>query len=139
MNSKKVIIAAGGIVTNPDNEVLFIFRRGKWDLAKGKLDEGESIAECAVREVEEETGLRNITLNHFVGITIHEYFDTWINEDVVKETHWYKMSVGEGQELVPQIEEDILEIKWVPVDELDFYLAKSYTSIVEIIKLWFGK
>ena len=139
MNSKKVIIAAGGIVTNPDNEVLFIFRRGKWDLAKGKLDEGESIAECAVREVEEETGLKNITLKHFVGITKHEYFDTWINEDVVKETHWYKMSVGEGQQLVPQIEEDILEIKWVPVDELDFYLAKSYTSIVEIIKLWLGK
>ena len=137
--SKKVIVAAGGIVTNTNKEMLFIFRRGFWDLPKGKLDEGESIEECAVREVEEETGLRNITINHFVGITKHTYFDKWVNEEVVKESHWYKMSIDTQQELVPQTEEDIEEIKWVPVNELEFYLSRSYVTIVEIVRQWLTK
>jgi len=136
MNNKKVIVAAGGIVTNPSNEVLFIFRRGKWDLAKGKLDAGETIEQCATREVEEETGLKNIKLEQFIGISKHEYFDKWINEEVIKETHWYKMSVAEWQELVPQTEEDILEIKWVPIVEIESYLSRSYESIEEIIRKW---
>ena len=59
---KTKIIAAGGLVTNKHNELLMIFRRAKWDLPKGKLDEGESIEACAVREVEEETGIKNISL-----------------------------------------------------------------------------
>jgi len=136
MNNKKVIVAAGGIVTNPSNEVLFIFRRGKWDLAKGKLDAGETIEQCATREVEEETGLKNIKLEQFIGISKHEYFDKWINEEVIKETHWYKMSVAEWQELVPQTEEDILDIKWVPIVEIESYLSRSYESIEEIIRKW---
>lgn len=136
MKNKKVITAAGGIVTNPDNEILFIFRRGKWDLPKGKLDEGESIEQCAVREVEEETGLQKIHLKEFIGITKHEYFDKWINEEVIKETHWYKMCIDTEQLLIPQTEEDILEIKWVPINELEYYLANSYINIVEIIKEW---
>ncbi len=136
IHNKKVIIAAGGIVTNPDNDILFIFRRGKWDLPKGKLDEGESIEQCAVREVEEETGLKEIHLKELIGITKHEYFDKWVNEEVIKETHWYKMSIETDQVLIPQTEEDILEIKWVPINELDFYLANSYSNIVEIVKEW---
>ncbi len=58
----KPVTAAGGLVENEKGEVLLIFRRGKWDLPKGKLDPGETIEQCAVREVEEETGLKNIEL-----------------------------------------------------------------------------
>jgi 8-oxo-dGTP pyrophosphatase MutT (NUDIX family) len=54
---KMIIKAGGGIVVNEQNEVLLIYRRGKWDLPKGKLDDGETIEECALREVKEETGL----------------------------------------------------------------------------------
>src|SRR4051812_48020306 len=57
-----IIRAAGGLVVNDGGEMLFIFRRGKWDLPKGKLEEGEDLEECAVREVEEETGLKNVKL-----------------------------------------------------------------------------
>ena len=60
--AKKTIIAAGGLVLNEKNELLMIFRRGFWDLPKGKVDEGETLEQCAVREVKEETGLQNIRL-----------------------------------------------------------------------------
>ena len=136
--SKKIIIAAGGIVLNPDKEILFIYRRGKWDLPKGKLDEGETIEQCAVREVEEETGIRDITVNRFIGITTHEYFDKWVNEEVIKESHWYEMDIKTAQTLIPQTEEDIEDIKWVSEHELNTCLADSYVNIVEIINKWRG-
>jgi 8-oxo-dGTP pyrophosphatase MutT (NUDIX family) len=72
---KPIIIAGGGIVTNELGELLMIFRRGKWDLPKGKLDEGESIEDCAIREVEEETGVKNLKLGAKLLVTEHEYFD----------------------------------------------------------------
>ena len=59
----EIVKAAGGLVLNENKELLFIFRRGKWDLPKGKLDEGETIEQCAIREVAEETGVKNISLN----------------------------------------------------------------------------
>jgi 8-oxo-dGTP pyrophosphatase MutT (NUDIX family) len=125
------IIAAGGLVYNPQGAILFMYRRGKWDLPKGKLDEGETIEACAVREVEEETGLKNIELVQFIDITNHEY--TIDNVQYQKETHWYTMRVNGEQTLVPQTEEDILELKWVEKSDLQTYLANSYENIREII------
>jgi 8-oxo-dGTP pyrophosphatase MutT (NUDIX family) len=110
-----------------------IFRRGKWDLPKGKLDEGETIEQCAVREVEEETGVRGIILGEKIDITRHEYFDQWINEEAIKETHWFKMTASLDAKLIPQMEEDITEIKWVKDDELKKCLENSYPTIVAIV------
>lgn len=132
MNKKK-IIAAGGLVTNPKNEILFIFRRGKWDLPKGKLDEGENIEKCAIREVEEETGISNIRLGTLLKKTYHEYFDTWTKEEVLKETWWYSMKIENEQVLIPQIEEDIEKIEWVNPENLNQYLKNTFTTIVEVI------
>ena len=130
----KKIIAAGGLVSNDNNELLMIYRRGKWDLPKGKLDEGESIETCALREVQEETGLANVTLQKFIGITNHEYFDTYINADVTKETHWYAMQAAPGQVLVPQTTEDIEEIEWVRKEILEIYLNNTYPNIIDIVQ-----
>lgn len=132
----KTIIAAGGLVFNELNELLMIFRRGKWDLPKGKLDEGESIESCAVREVQEETGIRNLVLGKLIGKTHHKYFDKWVNEDVVKESWWYEMKTTSTEELIPQTEEDIEAIKWVNDTELREKLSNSYPSIIEIIEKW---
>ena len=131
MNKTK-IIAAGGLVTNEKGELLMIYRRGKWDLPKGKLDEGETIEECAVREVTEETGVTGITLGRLIDIGYHEYFDKWLNDDVIKETHWYEMKALE-QQLIPQTEEDITDIKWVKGEELSSCLSDSYPNIVDIV------
>jgi 8-oxo-dGTP pyrophosphatase MutT (NUDIX family) len=131
--SKTKIIAGGGLVLNDAGELLMIFRRGKWDLPKGKLDDGETILECAVREVKEETGLQQIEHGELIGITYHEYFDPYLKEEVIKESHWYAMRVRGTQTLTPQIEEDITEIKWVAGDGLEECLRNSYDNVVEII------
>ncbi|PJE47463.1 MAG: hypothetical protein CUR34_02600 [Sediminibacterium sp.] len=135
----KIIQAGGGLVLNEQNELLFIFRRGSWDLPKGKVDPCETIEACAMREVEEETGVGNLRLIDFLGVTNHQYFDPYLKEDVIKESHWYIMSVKGVPNLVPQTEEDITDIKWVPLIEVNTLIADSFTSIKEIIGLFFSK
>lgn len=126
-----VIIASGGLVMDTNKDILMIFRRGKWDLPKGKLDEGETLEDCAVREVEEETGLTNIKLGEKLITTYHTY--TEFGKHILKESHWYKMQCETGQELVPQTEEDITDIKWVNQSDLNKYTSKTYQTILEVI------
>ena len=130
----KKIIAAGGLVLNDDNELLMIFRRKKWDLPKGKLDAGESIEACAVREVKEETGLQILKLEKFINTTLHIYTDLHLNQDVKKETHWFKMYAPNDQPLIPQLIEGIEKIEWVDNKRLHDKLQNSYPNIVEIIE-----
>jgi 8-oxo-dGTP pyrophosphatase MutT (NUDIX family) len=132
-----IIIAAGGLVLNDDNKLLMIFRRGKWDLPKGKLDAGETIEACAIREVQEETGLQQVELLHFIDITTHEYFDTYKNEQVVKESHWYAMKAYGKQHLQPQIAEDITNIGWFTKEAVYENLTNSFFTIEHIINLYY--
>lgn len=127
----KKIIAAGGLVTNDQGDLLMIYRRGKWDLPKGKQDDGESIAACAVREVEEETGLKQVILGDSLGITLHTYEQDGV--EIEKETHWFKMLAPGVQQLVPQTEEDIEKIEWVNKAALKTYLQNTYANIAEIV------
>lgn len=127
------IIAAGGLVTNEHNELLMIYRRGKWDLPKGKLDEGETIEQCAVREVEEETGVTNLELGNLIGLTFHEYFDKWQNKDAIKETHWFAMKVQGSPTPTPQEEEHIEKIIWANDAAIQNCLKNSYKNIEDII------
>lgn len=131
------IIAAGGIAENEEGKILLQFRRGKWDLPKGKLDEGETIEECALREVEEETGLKNLELGGLVGITNHNYTER--GENINKQTYWFAMKITGIQKLTPQTEEDILELKWVAEEELEQYLANTYPNIEDILKIYLDK
>lgn len=132
-----VIQAGGGFVTAPANHLLVIFRRGKWDLPKGKLDEGESLEECAVREVEEETGLQNVILNSPLGITFHTYHEK--DQFILKESHWYLMEASSQQKMTPQQNEDIEACKWVAINELDHYLENMHPSVADVIRLGLSK
>jgi 8-oxo-dGTP pyrophosphatase MutT (NUDIX family) len=131
-----IIIAAGGLVQNTNGEILLIFRRGFWDLPKGKLDAGELIPECAIREVQEETGIQTLDLGPLICTTKHTYFDTWLNQDVEKHTHWYAMLSLANETLVPQTEEDIEKIEWVPVHKLPQYLLKTYPTIRTVFEVF---
>ncbi|MEY3821539.1 MAG: NUDIX hydrolase [Bacteroidota bacterium] len=124
-----IITAAGGLVQNSNGEFLLMYRRGFWDLPKGKLDAGESIPDCAIREVQEETGLQSLELGPFICTTTHPYFDTWLNKDVVKHTHWFSMLSLANDTLVPQTEEDIEKLVWATVPELPEYLNNTYPTI----------
>ena len=121
-----IIHAAGGIVTNENNEILMIFRYGCWDFPKGKVEKGEDWETAAVREVEEETGLHDITLLHPHPNTYHTYIlhDT----PILKITHWYAMKAP-AQSLVPQTEEDISQAVWVAREEVAERLNDSYLSL----------
>jgi ADP-ribose pyrophosphatase YjhB (NUDIX family) len=130
---KSIIRAGGGVVTNEAGALLMIFRRGKWDLPKGKLDPGESIEVCAQREVREETGVRDLKLGKLLLVTKHEYFDKWVKADVIKETHWYRMYVTGVPELVAQTEEDITEIEWTKPAEIPSRLLETYDTIKEVL------
>jgi 8-oxo-dGTP pyrophosphatase MutT (NUDIX family) len=127
-----LVQAAGGLVVNDKHEMLLIFRRGMWDLPKGKLDAGETLQECAVREVQEETGLKELTLVSPLTVSYHTYHEG--TKFVLKESHWYNMTAAGEQDLDPQTEEDILEIKWVAKDGLKDYLEKSFPSVADILK-----
>ncbi|MBV6438578.1 MAG: NUDIX domain-containing protein [Haliscomenobacteraceae bacterium CHB4] len=106
----KVIGAAGGFVQNAQNELLVFFRRGSWDLPKGKIDPGETPEQAAVREVQEETGLVNLVLGEFLAHTYHTY--EMKDERILKKTWWYRMKTTDNR-LIPQTEEDIEKICWV--------------------------
>lgn len=128
------IIAAGGLVTNPKGEILWIFRRGFWDLPKGKLDEGETIQTCAVREVAEETGISNIQLHEMLCFTNHLYFDKYLNEEVIKRTYWFHMTIPNMQEGIPQLTEDIEKIEWLALDKARQCLDHTYPTILEVVE-----
>ena len=130
------IIAAGGLVTNPMGEILWIFRRGFWDLPKGKLDEGETIQTCAIREVQEETGIKNIQLHDMLCFTNHTYFDKYLNEEVVKRTYWFHMSITTLQEGTPQTTEDIEKIEWLTLAKSRYCLDQTYSNILEVIEAY---
>ena len=128
------VTAAGGVVENEKGEVLLIFRRGKWDLPKGKSDKGESIEQCAVREVEEETGLTNIQLKKLLTITYHTYDE--FGKHILKDSHWYKMKVKGSQNITPQTEEEITEVKWVKKKDLKDYFSNIFPSVKDVLKLY---
>jgi len=130
------IIAAGGLVTNPQGQILWIFRRGFWDLPKGKLDDGETIQTCAVREVEEETGIKNIRLHELLKFTNHTYFDTHLNQEVVKRTYWFHMTIPTEQKGIPQATEDIEKIEWHSLATAKHCLEQTYPSIIEVIEAY---
>lgn len=132
-----IVIAAGGLVTNEKKELLLIFRRGKWDMPKGKLDKGETLEECAIREVEEETGLQNVKLISPLAITYHTYHEG--TRFILKESHWYNMKVSGKQVLTPQTEEDIHEIKWVKKGDLKEYLDNAFPSIKDLLTINYEK
>jgi 8-oxo-dGTP pyrophosphatase MutT (NUDIX family) len=125
------ITAAGGVVENEKKELLLIFRRGKWDLPKGKLDEGESIEECAIREVCEETGLLRVSIKEKLPDSYHTYRES--GKNILKKSVWYKMTADSNQTLQPQLAEDISEIKWVPTNELTNYLNNTYPSVRDVL------
>lgn len=116
---------------NGHGQLLMIFRRGFWDLPKGKLDLGESIEQCALREVEEECGIAGLSVTSPPFSTFHLY-----KEDgrlVVKESVWFKMHTTDDRSLTPQTEEDIEEARWVEQPIPMPLINGAYLSIREVL------
>ena len=112
--------AGGGLVVSPRDEVLMIFRNGRWDLPKGKLEPDEDIARCAVREVEEECGIQGINLGKLLTRTYHLY--EMNGQQILKRTSWFEMANDGVEPLTPQTDEGISDIRWVAAENIQSYL-----------------
>lgn len=129
----KLYIAGGGLVYNSKNEILFIHRNGRWDIPKGKIEKGESIEECAIREVEEETGVKGLEIIKTLDTTYHVFKRN--GKFCLKETFWFEMRTTSTEELTPQKNEGIKKAKWLNFEKSQKALDKSY----ENVKLLFPK
>ncbi|WP_294288377.1 NUDIX domain-containing protein [uncultured Chryseobacterium sp.] len=128
----RIIEAAGGLVNNPEGEILFIRRLGKWDLPKGKMEKGESREESAVREIEEETGLANVELVRFINTTYHIYVER-NGDKVLKCTHWFEMNFSGEDTSKPQIEEGITEVAWKNTAQIEDEVFPSTFKNIKLI------
>ncbi|EAQ40940.2 NUDIX hydrolase [Polaribacter sp. MED152] len=122
----KVIPAAGGLVVNNQQSVLFIFRNGTWDLPKGWIEKGESKELAAVREVEEECGITNLSILKPLATTYHIYKHKGLK---LKETHWFLMHSNDASPLTPQLEEGITKVVFLNTIEIKKTLSNTYANI----------
>lgn len=129
----KLVKAAGGIVEK-GGKILLIHRLGKWDLPKGKLDKGETIPRCAIREVEEETGVK-ASLSDQICISYHTYVRN--KKRSLKKTYWYSMKCVDDKKMKPQAEENIDEVKWCTREEAEERMSNSYESLKRVLKKYY--
>lgn len=131
------IEAGGGLVTDKDGNYLFIFRRGCWDLPKGKTERGETIADAAIREVKEETGLDKISINKAIATTYHVYNEGDVR--FLKKTYWFEMLSESDKEPVPQTSEDITHVKWLDKEMVTTNVFNNtYNSLRDFLKIYFS-
>lgn len=123
--------AAGGLVFNDNNQFLAIERLGKWDLPKGHLEKGEKWKRAAIREVEEECGIHEPTLNQKLATTWHVY--TWKGKSVLKKTKWYTMEVLGNPVLTPQTEEGITQAVWMARNKLTEFKSNTWASLHDVL------
>jgi len=130
----KILEAAGGVVRNEKNEILVIFRSGKWDLPKGKFDKREeTFKQAALREVQEETGIKALTVKRKLMTTYHLYFRK--EKMILKPTCWFEMFAESSSKLVPEAKENISLVAWVTKDEIPGILKNTYYSLKEVFNL----
>jgi 8-oxo-dGTP pyrophosphatase MutT (NUDIX family) len=122
-----VIEAAGGLVTDKEGNFLFIYRNGKWDLPKGKMEKGEDPSQTALREVREECGIKHLQIEHFLFDTYHLFTEN--KKKRLKITHWYKMIGRNDDSLIPQTEEGIEKVEWIDLQKHPDILKNSYENI----------
>ena len=126
-----MIYAAGGIVMNGAGQILMIYRLGRWDFPKGKVEQGEGFETAARREVAEETGITSVEVVRPLPSTFHTYLLN--GRKILKQTSWFLMRAKHGNAApVPQTEEDIEEALWVDRTSLDEKLQNSYPSLRDL-------
>lgn len=132
-SSLYIIKAAGGLVRNEENKYLFIFRKGTWDLPKGKIDENEKTKKAAVREVEEECGIHITAVGKKIGKTYHVYHSG--EKIILKQTTWYHMRADHQSAPVPQLEEGITKAEWLAPGDFIQVKQNTFPLILELISI----
>lgn len=124
--------AGGGLVYNDKNNILFIFRKGKWDLPKGKPEVDETIEETAIREVKEECGIGGLEIIKPLPSTYHIYQNSK-DQYILKQSDWFEMRSYKWQNVLVQYEEEITDYTWSDTPVSKNLLQKAFPSIAYLI------
>lgn len=125
------VVAGGGKVYNSKNEILFIYRNDKWDLPKGKTERKESIEETAIREVEEETGVKGLSITKPLPTTYHIFKRN--GKHRIKITYWFEMRTDFEGKLFPEENEGITKVEWLDAKASQEAMENSYANIRELV------
>ena len=138
LNMFKLIEAAGGLVRNlKTNHFLFIFRNKKWDLPKGRINKNEEVQKAAIREVEEETGVENLSIIKPLNTTYHIFKRN--RKYRLKKTFWYLMETDYNGELTPETKEGIEKAIWIEKKLIFSLRNEMYHNINLVISNHFSK
>lgn len=132
-----IIESAGGLVCNRYHHIMLMFKRGKWDMPKGRVEEGQSRITAALSEVQEETGLQASKISIQGKLVSTWHTTTHHKTRYLKKTHWYLMQYdGNDDDTSPQIEEGIIECRWVHISDLPHYRELVVDRINYVIDFW---
>jgi 8-oxo-dGTP pyrophosphatase MutT (NUDIX family) len=123
--------AAGGLVEHTSGRYLFIEKKGKLDLPKGHIEEGEEPEACALREVSEECGITGHRIVKAISPSYHTY--SWEGISYLKKTNWFLMSYDGKMKIEPQISEGITKVEWLFPDELNSVKSSAWLSLMDLI------
>lgn len=126
------VVAGGGKVYNDNGDILFIYRNDKWDLPKGKTEGNETIETTAIREVEEETGVKGLEITKPLQTTYHIFKRSGRHR--IKVTYWFEMKTSFNGKLYPQENEGITKVEWLSPEESLKALDNSYANIRSLVK-----
>lgn len=129
----RLMYAAGGLIHHLQKGYLFIFKRGHWDLPKGKIDDNENAEQAAIRECREETGVSELKIEKNLGVTYHIFYQK--KEWILKITQWYLMTTNDNNHLIPQAEEGIEKVEWIEKEKWnERVMNNTYFSIKEVLQ-----
>jgi 8-oxo-dGTP pyrophosphatase MutT (NUDIX family) len=132
-NRFNIMYAAGGLIHHQGKGYLWMFKRGKWDLPKGKIDSGEKAEDAAIRECIEETGVSNLKIERNLGLTYHIFEQK--EKYNLKITQWFLMSTKYDGQLIPQTEEGISKLEWIKENDLSKeILPNTYSTIIDVLR-----
>jgi ADP-ribose pyrophosphatase YjhB (NUDIX family) len=135
VKSQFKLVKAGGGIVEKENKILLIYRKGKWDLPKGKLEKKEGKKEGALREVEEECNIE-ARLGELITHTWHTYILN--GKKHLKKTYWYRMECVDDRHMKPQLEESITDVRWMDEKDTRQAMVNSYRSIRHVIKKYYS-
>lgn len=124
--------AAGGVVASSDGRRLLMRREGMWDLPKGMVEAGETLATAALREVREETGVSAQLVGRGPLVKTYHIYNKYGGWHL-KQTTWFSMCADSTPLPVAQQEEGIDLVEWVDAAIWKERLQTSFASLRELI------